>query len=218
MPNPNPNGDHLPRLSRHLYQGHAAIHWQSTLQDRAAGWLTDLFHARFREILLHTAHRESLICPAYCLMPDHIHLVWIGLRLESDQRNAMKFLREHINRELEHASANRQPHPPGDDTGWRLQKQAYDHILRHEERQRAALQAHCDYIRMNPVRASLVRHDLDWPFTGCIAPGYPALHPGKADSWEIFWRVHDAARNDETLPSKDEKPKLHERLGDARLR
>jgi hypothetical protein len=28
-------------------------------------------------------------------MADHIHLIWIGLRLDSDQRNGMAFLRTH---------------------------------------------------------------------------------------------------------------------------
>ena len=33
---------------------------------------------------------------AYCLMPDHLHLVWMGLKLESDQLNGMAFLRKHL--------------------------------------------------------------------------------------------------------------------------
>jgi hypothetical protein len=63
---------------------------------RGAGWLNEAFHAQFREMMLHAATREGLFCPVYCLMPDHRHLVWMGLRRNSDQRNGIKFLREYL--------------------------------------------------------------------------------------------------------------------------
>ena len=50
----------------------------------------------FRELMLHAAAREGLACPVYCLMPDHIHLVWMGLRRNSDQINGMAFLRTYL--------------------------------------------------------------------------------------------------------------------------
>ncbi len=46
------------------------------------------FHAAFRELVLHAAALEDLFCPAYCLMLDHLHLIWMGMRRESDQLNA----------------------------------------------------------------------------------------------------------------------------------
>ena len=46
--------------------------------------------------MLHAAAREGLFCPAYCLMPDHIHLVWLRLRLDTDQLNGMSFLRTYL--------------------------------------------------------------------------------------------------------------------------
>jgi REP element-mobilizing transposase RayT len=46
--------------------------------------------------MLHTAAREGLFCPTCCLMPDHLHLVWMGLRLDSNQCNGMAFLRTHL--------------------------------------------------------------------------------------------------------------------------
>ena len=32
-------------------------------------------------------------CRLCLLMPDHLHVVWMGLRADSDQRNGMAFLR-----------------------------------------------------------------------------------------------------------------------------
>jgi len=61
-------------------------------------------------------------------------LVWMVLRQQSDQLNAMKFLRTHLEPDL------------GDQRQW--QHQPHDHVLRPEERQR---------ILANPVRAQLVK-------------------------------------------------------------
>jgi len=82
---------YLPRLPREYYQADAVVHWTLPISHRQQGWLTDPFHAAFRELMLHTADREGLLCPAYCLMPDHLHLIWMGLRRDSDQRNGWLF-------------------------------------------------------------------------------------------------------------------------------
>ena len=87
---------YLPRLAKEFYQGDAVVFWTLTIFDRARGWLKDSLHRDFRELMLHTAAREGLLCPIYCLMPDHIHLVWMGLRRASDQRNGMAFLRTYL--------------------------------------------------------------------------------------------------------------------------
>ncbi len=165
---------YLPRLSREYYQGDTVIHWTMPIAQRGTGWLTETFHRRFREIMLHAAAREGLLCPTYCLMPDHIHLLWMGLRLQSNQRNGIKFLREHLAPAL---------HPQ------RFQHQAHDHVLREEERKRNAFAKICFYIRENPVRAGLITESEKWPFSGAIMPGYPALHPLNEDFWPLFWKL-----------------------------
>ena len=87
---------YLQRLPREYYQADAVVHWTMPIAMRDTGWLSEAFHAHFREVMLHAAAREGLFCPTYCLMPDHIHLVWMGLVRETDQKNGMKFLREHL--------------------------------------------------------------------------------------------------------------------------
>ena len=81
---------YLPRLRREFYQADAVVFWTMPIAHRAQGWLDATFHATFRELTLHAAAREGLLCPAYCLMPDHLHFVWMGLRLDTDQRNGIK--------------------------------------------------------------------------------------------------------------------------------
>jgi hypothetical protein len=72
-------------------------------------------------------------------------------------------------------------------------------------------QANCDYIRLNPVRAGLVEREADWPFAGCVVPGYPDLHPARAESWAILWQVVGAAHESEPAPTG--KPGLHDGKG-----
>lgn len=178
------------------------IHWTMSIEDRATGWLDHHFHQGFRELMFHAADREDLLCPVYCLMPDHAHLVWMGMRKWSDQRNGMKFLREHINKLL--AKSDNQEltfeatrRPSEGSRRFRLQKQAYDHILRERERERGAFGNVCAYILANPVRAGLAKEPPDWPFSGAIVPGYPTVHPIQGDFWELFWKIYVRQRDEE---------------------
>ncbi len=165
----------LPRLEREHYQGDAVVHWTLTVYDRATGWLTPEFHVCFRELMFHAAAREGLICPTYCLMPDHMHLIWMGLRPDTDQYNGMAFLRTHLEPVLEPA---------------RFQPQAHDHVMREEQRKRNAFAQVCFYITANPVRAGLMTEGQAWPFAGCIVPGYPNLDIFEDSYWSKFWKIH----------------------------
>jgi REP element-mobilizing transposase RayT len=136
--------------------------------------------------MLHAAAREHLFCPAYCLMPDHLHLIWMGLRRETDQLNAMKFLRTRLEPIL------------GGGREW--QHQAHDHILREEERRRNAFARFCFYTLANPVRDKLVSAERDWPYSGAIVPGYPTLHPLAEGYWELFWKLYASERESEASP------------------
>ena len=149
---------------------------------RTTGWLNDAFHLRFREHMLHAAAREGLLCPAYCLMPDHIHLVWMGLRPSTDQRNAMAFLRTLLEPGLKTTA---------------FQHQAHDHIMRPEERRRSHFASTCTYILNNPVEAGLVENATEWPYHGCVVPGYPKLHPLEPGYWGKLWRIHMKLLNPE---------------------
>ncbi|MBM3881418.1 MAG: hypothetical protein FJ387_17115 [Verrucomicrobia bacterium] len=183
---PQPEWHHLPRLAPSFYKGHAAVFWTITLERRATGWLDDSFHQRFRELLLHAAAREGLVCPAYALMPDHMHLVWLGLTLASDQLRAMRFLRKYLKRELE----RRSPHH----VDFELQKQSQDCVLKEQDRTRGALARACFYVLDNPRRKGLVPAPSDWPHLGSVVPGYPFLYPLADDFWPLFWQLYQKHR------------------------
>ena len=156
-----------------------------TMEDRKQGWLIPIFYYKFREILTHTMFRYGLCCPIYCCMPDHIHLLWMGILDGSDQRQAIKFFRVQLNACLEKLGA-------------RLQHQPYDHVLREEERERSAFETVAEYIARNPERAGLVSRDgfREYPFTGCLVPGDPDLSPWQDQYWDLFWRIFSRLRTD----------------------
>lgn len=150
-----------------------------TIDHRKTGWLDQDFHLRFRERLTHTAFRYGVILPLYCLMPDHLHLMMLGYRDDSDQRKAIRFLRRQLNCLLK-------------PRGYSLQLQPHDRVLRDEERAPDAFTDLAWYIRANPHRAGLVESEealASYPYSGCLAPGYPELDIWAEDFWERFWRI-----------------------------
>ncbi|TWU02911.1 hypothetical protein [Stieleria varia] len=173
-----PHRDHLKRLPREYYRGETIVHWSMTTMGREMGWLSGVAYYRFRELLTHTAFRYAIACPMFCLMPDHVHMVWMGLFVQSDQLLAMKHFRKSMNESLRRI-------------GFELQDQAYDHVLRADEKRDLAFREVCEYVARNPERAGLVKPDgyKTYKFTGCLVPGYPQLRPFEDGFWDELDRV-----------------------------
>lgn len=168
---------HLPRLSAESYRGRAFVHWTHTVERRATGWLTPAFHSAWSLLLLHASARFELVAPAYVLMPDHVHLLWLGLNENtSDQRLATEFLRKNLS--CHFASAE-----------W--QRQAFDHVLDESEREKGAFQIFSRYTFENPVRGKLVEKWQEYPYLGCCIPGYPEFDVRSEDYWLRFWRCYN---------------------------
>ncbi len=173
----HPKGS-LTRLARRFYQDDSLVHWTITNDPRAdIPWAGALYY-RYRELLTHTLFRYGIVCPIYCCMPDHIHLMWMAVGRGCDQINAMR----HFRQRLKDAWTR---------VGVTIQRQSYDHVLQGEERQDVHFRGTCDYIARNPERAGLVPaggYRL-WKFTGCLLPGYPELKPFDADYWDRLDRI-----------------------------
>ena len=165
----------LPRLPREHYQGFACVFWTHTIDGRETGWLSDDFHHRFRELLVHCCARYRLTCPAYVLMPEHCHVVLMGLSVESDQLLGTRFFRQAMSVLLAPA---------------KLQERPYDHVLRENERVRGAFISACAYVRDNPVRRNLVNDWREWRFGGAVVAGYPAFDPKSEMFWTDFWKIY----------------------------
>lgn len=104
----------------------------------------------------------------------------MGLRLDTDQRNGIKFRRAQLGPHLAPA---------------RFQHQAHDHVHKPEERHRQAFSLACaDYVLLNPLKAGLVKHPADWAYSGAVMPGYPRLKVFDASHRPWFWKHYAAAR------------------------
>ncbi|WP_252854987.1 hypothetical protein [Aeoliella straminimaris] len=175
---PSDEKRHLPRLEQSAYRGPSYVHWTMTIRDRRTGWLIPAFNYKFRELLTHTAFRYAIACPIYCLMPDHLHMIWIGIDDRSDQLKATRYFRKQLA-------------VPLSKLGFEFQHQPHDHVLQDDERQETAFENLVDYIARNPERRGLVPADRyrDYKYTGCLIPGYPELDLWQLDFWPRFWRT-----------------------------
>jgi putative transposase len=98
-----------------------------------------------------TAHCASFSIWAYCLMPDHVHLLVAGETPTADFRRFIKRLKQASGQAHAHRMRQRL---------W--QEGYYDRVLRPDDDPKAAAR----YIIANPVRAGLVRTALEYAYVG----------------------------------------------------
>lgn len=165
-----------------------------SVQDRRTGWLDSRFLYKFCEVLTHVAFRDQLACPIYCLMPDHIHLLYCGLAEQSDQLLAHRHLRSDLNACLRRI-------------GYELQLQSFDNVLQDDELLEPAIEALVEYIARNPERKGLVARDAfaAYSYTGCLLPGYPQMRLFERDSWDRIWRTIAFLKRTECFRRDDPK-------------
>jgi len=163
----------LKRLDDSFYKGCSYVHWTFCLQDRETGWLSSIHRESLLSEMREWLARYHLCCYGYCLMPDHGHFLLIGLNDRADQ---LAFVREFTR------AWNHMLEP------LRLSRQAFDTVLRENDRKSGGFADLADYIWHNPVRAGLVEDWRDWEHLGSVLPGYASLDPRKAYFRDNFWK------------------------------
>jgi REP element-mobilizing transposase RayT len=140
-----------PRLHSTLYAGFNRYLVTVCAFGRLALLVSPPCFDLIRKQLLQSAAAQRFSVLAYCVMPDHAHLLVEAL---AEDACLLPFVSEFKQR-----------------TGFafkRLAGQAlwqdgfHDHILRADECARSVAR----YLLENPVRAGLVRHPLEWPYLG----------------------------------------------------
>jgi putative transposase len=101
--------------------------------------------------ILQTARWYDFVVLAYCIMPDHLHLLIHG---QSDRADARRFASS-LKRRTGQGYASSANTPL-----W--QEGYYDHVVRPEEN----FDGIARYIFENPVRAGIVTSAVDYPFIG----------------------------------------------------
>jgi REP element-mobilizing transposase RayT len=133
---------------------------------RVAAWLIE----KLRE----AACACGFFVHAYCVMPDHVHVLAAGKNVQSDLRAFV----ESFKRETGFAFSKR--------TGRRLwQFKYYDRILRAAD----SADAVAWYIWLNPVRKGLCMRPTEYPFSGSFTEaGKRTLEAPMPPDWKPPWK------------------------------
>jgi putative transposase len=127
------------------------------------------------ESLLGHAARHGILLHAYCLMPDHLHVLGEGLTAEAD------FLRFIVDFKQATGFAYGQK--------WRKklwERRFYDHILRGM----ADLEGVAWYVWMNPVRKGICGCAGEYGFSGSMTEaGLRLLRDHRVVEWLPPWKV-----------------------------
>jgi putative transposase len=107
----------------------------------------------FTDILASVVRISRCIVPAYCFMPDHLHLVVSGTSGDADLWKTIVAYKQKTGYWL---SRNKP------ETTW--QKDFYDHIIRSDEN----LAVHIRYVLDNPVRKGLAATWQEYPHKGSL--------------------------------------------------
>lgn len=141
------------RLPESAYRGQKTISFTLCEARRKQPFRDAAVIEVFRRMLEEVVAKYDCFAPAYCFMPDHLHVVTTGRSAGSKGKTAIE--------EFKHRSGGWfAEHLP--EFHW--QKDFHDHIVRHQE-DRAA---HVRYVLRNPVRAGLAESLMDYPGTGSI--------------------------------------------------
>jgi putative transposase len=136
--------------------------WDAALDAPTAGprWLADPRVAEMVAEALHHRHGQVYDLATFCVMPNHVHIVYTPLKREDDTYAAnariLQSLKGHTARQ-----ANRILHRAG--SFW--QAESYDRVVRDA----AELKRIVAYVLNNPVKAGLVAEWKQWPWSYCKA-------------------------------------------------
>jgi putative transposase len=143
-----------PRLPGFTYLGPHRYSLCFVVSQRARLFVTPpLVHA-VREQILRSAVDERFDVLAHCIMPDHVHILVEGRTESSDLRRFVKVVKQRAGYVARTTL--------GIPLTW--QEGYYEHVLRSDESTKAVIR----YILENPVRAGLVAHVNDYPFSGAM--------------------------------------------------
>ena len=161
------------RLSPQNYVGRQA-YFITICCDHRSRFLDDPTTAKcVLDLLLQCAATHFFSLHAYCLMPDHVHVLAEGTHDRSDLREFIRLFKQRS------AFAFQKSH------GRRLwEKSFYDHILRSSDQ----IEDVACYIWWNPVRQRLCARPEEFPFSGSQTIDW-IKRSSTAPSWAAPWKT-----------------------------
>lgn len=140
------------RLPIEDYQGERTVCFHAVTSQRAKLFTSAEVVNPQVEYLAAACRAHDCVVPVYCFMPDHLHVMFMGLNERSNSLAAMNEFKLKSGKWMSRKKL----------AGW--QGSYFDHIMRYGDDWRR----HATYLAMNPVRAGLVENYLDYPFLGSI--------------------------------------------------
>ena len=140
------------RLPRDRYIGERTACFDMCLKDRARLFTSHEVVTSMVERLEKATTEQGCVIPVYVFMPDHCHMMVMGLDEQSDSVAAMYRFRLLTGKWLQSRGL----------PGW--QQSFWDHVMRVGDDWRN----HATYLAMNPVRAGLVENYFGYPYLGAI--------------------------------------------------
>jgi putative transposase len=137
--------------------------WDTALDTAQSGpfWLRD---PRIAELVIESLHhRDGRVydLDAFRTMPNHVHLVYTPLPKADGTYHAMSAIMHSLKR-----YTARQANLLLGREGSFWQSENYDHVVRDEAEWRRII----TYVLNNPVKAGLVQHWEEWPWSYCKHP------------------------------------------------
>ncbi len=139
------------------------------LDPTRANWFLD--HTRCEALA------QTFAIHAYCIMPDHVHLLSQGLTPTADLLQFLTSLKQKTGFAYKQETKQQL---------W--QKKSYDHAVRSSDPPESVAW----YIWLNPVRAGLCSTANDYPYSGSLTGARPGSAPPTAP-WSPPWRTEPAA-------------------------
>lgn len=147
------------RNQQTFFKSSSFSRWDEALESANTGpfWLRQPQIAGIVESALHYRYGKEFDLYAFCIMPNHLHIVFRPLEQNSEPiplERIMHSLKRYTAREANKTLARQ---------GSFWQAENYDHVIRNlEEMEKVIL-----YVVYNPVKAGLVKDWEDWQWTYC---------------------------------------------------
>jgi REP element-mobilizing transposase RayT len=125
-------------------------------------WLNNPTVAKVVKEAMHYRDANEYDLFAYCLMSNHVHIVFEHLDKNSIEASTKEYTVTKILQEMKRYTAQKCNKVLGRNGAF-WQSESYDRVIRDAEE----LENTVAYTLNNPVKAGLVKHWKDWPYTYC---------------------------------------------------
>ncbi|MGH8108070.1 MAG: REP-associated tyrosine transposase [Arenimonas sp.] len=143
---------------RRAQQAGGTFFFTLTLSNRDSNLLTkhvDILRAAFRE----TLSKKPFKMDAIVILPEHLHCIWTLPGNDTDYSGRWRSIKSSFVRNLRKNDVQVLTNAKGEANVWQRR------FLEHQIRDELDLEAHVNYIHINPLKHGYVANLIDWPWS-----------------------------------------------------